>query len=135
MLRTLTTILAFAGATPGLAQVLSDPSDLTVAPLSADTFEVIEGQGAGARGLWCAAADYARDQLNPANTARLYVVEPRGDSQTVQGRKAVTFSLTPQGTVPRQTFIVGFSTYNAGSSLSVSHALSFCAGERLPGGL
>lgn len=135
MLKTLTTIFGLAVAPPGLTHGLSDPSNLTIAPLAADTFEVIEGHGAGARGLWCAAADHARDALNPGGGARLYVVTPRGPSQTVRGRAAVTFSLSPQDTVPRQTVIAALSTYQAGSTLSVSHALSLCAGQRVPGGL
>ncbi|ASM73324.1 MULTISPECIES: hypothetical protein [Roseobacteraceae] len=135
MYRPLLTILAFALASPTLAQSYSARNDLTVAPLADGAFEVIEAQGAGARGLWCAAGDYARDQLNSPSSARLYVVVPRSDSQTAAGRKAVTFALTPQGTVPRPTVFVGFSTRNAGSTLSVAHAVTFCAGERAPGGL
>lgn len=128
MFRPLLTLLAFAVATPVLAQNFTAENRLTVAPLSDDAFEVIEAHGAGARELWCAAGDYARDNLNAANTARLYVVAPRGDSRTAAGRKAVAFALTPQGATPRPAVILGVSTYNAGSNLSVAHATTLCQG-------
>ncbi len=128
MSRPLFTLIALAVATPALAQDFTAENRLSVAPTSGDAFEVIEAQGAGARELWCAAGDYARDQLNAANSARLYVVAPRGDSQTAPGHKAVAFALTPQGATPRTAVVLGFSTYNAGSNLSVAHAVSLCGG-------
>lgn len=128
MFRPLLTLLAFAVATPALAQNFTAENRLTVAPMADGAFEVIEAHGAGARALWCAAGDYARDNLNAANTARLYVVAPRGDSQTTPGRKAVRFALTPQGATPVATVILGVSPYNAGSNLSVAHATTLCQG-------
>ncbi len=128
MFRPLLTLLAFAVATPALAQNFTAENRLTVAPMADGAFEVIEAHGSGARALWCAAGDYARDNLNAADTARLYVVAPRGDSQTTPGRKAVRFALTPDGTAPRPAVILGVSTYNAGSNLSVAHATALCQG-------
>ncbi|UOA28198.1 hypothetical protein [Pseudosulfitobacter sp. DSM 107133] len=135
MFRAIVPILAISLATPTLAQSFRAPNDLRVAPLADGSFEVIEGRGAGARALWCAAADYARKVLLEPDEGRLYVVAARGDSQSVAGRKAVTFGLTAQGAVPRQVFVVGLSAYHAGSNLSVGHARTFCTDARLPGGL
>ena len=135
MFRPLLTLFAFAVATPALAQNFKAENRLTVAPISDGTFEVIEAQGAGARELWCAAGDYARDQLNAASRARLYVVTPRGNSQTTPGRKAVGFAMTPQGATPVTTVILGVSTYNAGSNLSVAHATTLCKGTHGRGGM
>lgn len=135
MFRILVPILTICLATPTLAQSFRAPNDLRVVPLQDGSFEVIEGRGAGARAMWCAAADYVRKTLNQPANSRLYVVAPRDDSQTVAGRKAVTFGLTAQGAAPRQVIVVGLSTYHAGSNLSVGHARTFCADARLPGGL
>ena len=47
-------------ATAGLAETFRAVNRLYVVPVTPDTFEVIEDRGAGARGIWCAAADYVR---------------------------------------------------------------------------
>lgn len=116
---------------------------LLAAPLAAETyraqgrvdvtpvqggFAIQNGNGMGARGMWCGAADYAHRVLGASGTQRIYVVGPR----TSQNRRApVIFSLNPQGTTPVRASILGRSTSTAGSSLSVDHAISFCADFKL----
>ena len=55
---------------------------LYVVPLTPDTFEVIEDRGAGARGIWCAAADYVQAVGRDHTGQRMYVLEPRRPSKT-----------------------------------------------------
>jgi len=91
----------------------------------------IEGDtGHGARGIWCAAADYARDELGARSDQDIYVSAPqvRGLGQP----NAVSFTLDPTGLTPVNVFIVGPSLNRQGSRLSVGHALSFCPDLYLP---
>ena len=57
--------LAFAAfaATAASAQSYRAINYLVVVPLNATDFEVIEARGEGARGIWCAAADFAEHAL------------------------------------------------------------------------
>lgn len=85
-----------------------------------------EDGGFGARGMWCAAADYARRVLGAGETARLRVERPRSTP-----RGPVTFAL---GAPERGTFsvmIVGTSLRQKGANLSVGHAFSFCADAKI----
>ncbi|MGB7241137.1 MAG: hypothetical protein WBC93_03495 [Sulfitobacter sp.] len=43
-------------------------------------FEVVDERGIGARGLWCSAAQYARDVAGAQGNARLFVLTERGTS-------------------------------------------------------
>lgn len=115
---------------------------LFAAPLAAQTF-IAEGKtrvtpvangiavasdgGMGARGMWCAAADYAISRLGANGTERLYVVEPRPRGS----RAPVVFSLDPTGLTPQRVRITGGSTRVKGATLSVGHARSFCADFRI----
>ena len=123
--------LALALATPLAAQSYRAENRVTVNPLPGGSFEVIEGGGFGARGMWCAAADYARDVLRARGTTRIYILGPRGNSLTVPGRKGVIFTLDPKGLTPEPVFIVGASLRRPGANLSVDHAYTFCADYKL----
>lgn len=92
-------------------------------------FEVASGGGYGASGIWCAAADYAREVLGAAGTSRIYVAQGRRPGLGQRG--PVRFTLDPTGLVPRATFIVGASLRHAGSTLSVDHAYIFCADAKI----
>ncbi|MDF3413150.1 hypothetical protein HKX54_01670 [Sulfitobacter sp. M57] len=111
---------------PALAQSYLAVNRLTVVPVSATAFEVIEGRGEGARGMWCAAADYVLNGQRQASNQRLYVQTPRGPSVTVAGRKGAVFTLDagslPDG--PKRSFSVTVST--AGVGLPLAHAIQFC---------
>lgn len=103
---------------------------VTVNPVSATTFDVIEAGDFGPRGIWCAAADYAGTQLGLSAGDRIYVYLPRGDSQTAPDRRGVVFTTDPMPE-PRG-FPLLFQTIRvAGSSLPVHHAKSFCSDGQL----
>jgi hypothetical protein len=103
---------------------------VTVNPVSATTFDVIEGDDFGPRGIWCAAADYAETQLGLDDSDRIYVFVPRGDSQTAPDRKGVVFTTDPMPEAGG--FPLLFQTIRvAGSSLPTHHAKSFCTDSQL----
>lgn len=122
-------LLAALISEPLMAQGYTQRNRLTFTPL--ENGVRIEGEtGHGARGTWCAAADYAREKLGARGYQDLYVSEPR-----VRGLgrpNAVSFTLDPSGLTPSDVFIVGTSLSRRGARLSVDHALTFCADLRLP---
>lgn len=97
---------------------------LAVIPLGGQDFEVIEARGAGAQGMWCAAADFAIKRLGRGSKTRLYVKEPRGPSRSVAGRTGVVFTINPNGITPRTAYSV--SVRQKGLGLPVIHAFQFC---------
>jgi hypothetical protein len=99
----------------------ADPR-LTVNPISATEFEVIEARGAGAQDIWCAAAYYAEYTLG-RDRGRLYVSVPRGPAQTAPGRTGVTFTLR-EIAEPRTG--VSVTVRREGENLPIFHALQFC---------
>ncbi len=122
---------ALSLAAPASAQTFRAENRVYVNPLPSGAFEVIEGGGYGARGLWCAAADYATDVLGASGITRLYVQQARGNSITQPGRKGVVFGLDPAGAVPSSALVLGNSIRTPGANLSVAHAQQFCADFRL----
>ena len=120
--------LALASA-PATAQSLRVENRVTVSAVPGG-FSVPDGGGMGARGMWCAAGEYAARRAGAAETARVYVAVPRGRGFD---RAPVVFTLDPAGLVPRPVLILGTSLTRAGSSLSVAHARSLCADFRLTG--
>lgn len=92
-------------------------------------FQVQGDGGYGARGVWCAAADYARDVLGAHGFARIYVAEGRAPGFGQRG--PVHFTLDPAGLRPSPVFVVGASLQTAGATLSVDHAQTFCADAKL----
>lgn len=111
----------------GNAQTFRAINDLDVVPLRGGLFEVIEARGEGARGIWCAAAEYAERRLGARG--RLYVAQARGKSVAVAGRKSVVFTLNeailPQGAF-RSTSV---STAQVGLGLPIAHAIQFCRND------
>lgn len=117
--------LALAGATAASAQDFRAENRVTVTLVDGG-FQIADGAGFGARGMWCAAADYADDVLGARSTARIYVVGPR-----LSFDAPVTFSLDPSDVSPRQVQVLSQSLRVAGANLSLAHAQSFCADARL----
>ncbi|MGB3247399.1 MAG: hypothetical protein WBB25_22930 [Sulfitobacter sp.] len=117
-------------ATSLAAQTLRVEGRINVSPV-AGGFLVEDGGGNGARGMWCAASEYARRVLGASGTQRIYVTGPLTSSNR---RAPVRFSLDPGGTTPSRVTILGVSIYTAGASLSVDHAIGFCADFRLSHG-
>ena len=121
----LATILCAATTLPATAATFRAENGITVTG-EGSRFSVPNGAGFGARGAWCAAADYARDVLGAAGTDRIYVAKARAN-----GRAPIHFTLDPTGLTPRAVFILGASLRQPGGNLSVDHARSFCADYRL----
>lgn len=115
----------FAALAPPSAQAadLFGPSRLSVTPV-ANGFAVENDKSHGARGMWCAAGEFARASGRPAPETRIYVAEPR--PLRLGARDPVVFTLDPAGLVPRGAFVPGLSLGQAGSSMSLAHALSLC---------
>ena len=93
----------------------------------ASGFVVPNGGGFGARGIWCTAADFARNGLGARGVARLDVAEASQSGQS----GPVRFTLDPTGLTPVPVTLTGSSFRRAGSNLSIDHAYSFCADVRL----
>ena len=119
--------LSFAvlGALPASAQDFRAVNRVDVTPVDGG-FQTADGAGFGARGMWCAAADYARNALNARSNARIYVVGLRQSFDA-----PVTFSLDQGGNDPKQVLILARSLRVAGANLSLAHAQGFCADVRL----
>ncbi len=123
-------ILLAALPTLASAQAFKAVNRLTVVPLGGGAFEVIEARGEGARGMWCAAADYALAR-SQANGQRLYVKTPRGPAQSVNGRKGVVFTTNEASLgVPTQQSL-SVSVRTAGVGLPLHHAYQFCRDYQL----
>ncbi len=129
MIRKLLVLSVVIGcSTPLAAEVFRAENHVKVTG-TAGGFEVANGGGYGARGMWCAAADYARRVLGAPGNARMYIAEGRVPG--LGQRAPVRFTLDPAGLNPSPVVIVGASLRKAGASLSVDHAHQFCADARL----
>ncbi|SFD47349.1 hypothetical protein SAMN04488523_10181 [Sulfitobacter brevis] len=115
-----------AVATQSQAQVYRAQNQLYVVPLNGGDFEVIEDHGEGARGIWCAAASFARYAQGTATDQRLYVKSPRGPSISGVGRIGVVFTTRADTlpVAPKQAYSV--SVRDAGLGLPIHHAYQFC---------
>ncbi|MEM7522121.1 MAG: hypothetical protein AAF307_13955 [Pseudomonadota bacterium] len=122
----LSLVLAMLSTVPVAAQGYRAVNKLQVVPLNGGAFEVIEARGEGARGIWCAAADYVLARSGGGNGKRLYVKDPRGPAVTAPGRKGVTFTTNPAalGSAPTQSLSITVNTPGVG--LPVNHAVQFC---------
>lgn len=123
--------LTVAILTGGLSAAAAAPSykavnHLKVYGMTQTSFEVIESLGEGARGMWCAAADYAIHQLGVPTTQRLYVKSPRGRSQSGAGRIGVVFT-TDESSLPTEpSRSVAVRVDTPGLGLPAYHANQFC---------
>ncbi len=128
-MRYLTTVLLTCLiASPVNAQTFRAENRVDVVP-TANGFAVQSGGGFWARGMWCAAADYARDRLGARGTDRVYIRTAR--TPGLGQRSAIEFTLDPAGLNPVAVVSVGASLRNAGANLSVDHAQTFCADRKL----
>ena len=115
-------------AAPASAQSFRAENRVDVLPVPGG-FDVQSGGGYGARGMWCAAADYARRVLRAPGGQPIYIAEGRRPG--LGQRAPVRFTLDPAGLQPRDVLIVGSSLRFAGSTLTVDHAYGFCADARV----
>lgn len=95
---------------------------------SGSGFTVTGSDGFGARGVWCAAADYARVAAGAPTSKRLYVQGQSGNGRTVR------FSLSPRGVTPTKVTSLGRSISTPGANLTIGHALGYCADRKLTTG-
>ena len=116
-------LCAALGAVPAMAQERFGPGRLDVSPAGAG-FAVENDINHGARGMWCAAGQYAEATGRDAPRQRIYVAEPR--PMVLGARGPVVFTLDPAGLSPSNAWISGLSLARAGSSMSVAHARSLC---------
>lgn len=58
-------------------------------------FEVFARAGDSGSDLWCAASEFAERELRVPTNGRIYLVTPRGPSQTRPGRTSATFTISP----------------------------------------
>ena len=118
-------------ATAGAADANTYRADnrVVVTETGAGTFSLPSTGKYGARGAWCAAAEYATDVLGASGTTRLYVLEP-----AVTNSGPVGFGLDPRGTTPVAVLGTTAALRTAGSNLSIDHAQQFCQDRRLRSG-
>lgn len=121
-------VIAALMATQANAATFRAENGVIVVPVP-NGFSVTGDAGLGARGMWCAAADYARSREGAGNGQRLYVAEGRTPRQGQ--RSPVTFTLDPTGLTPSSITILGTSLTRPGANLSVGHAYGFCADSKL----
>jgi hypothetical protein len=120
----LAALLAAVTPLAAAAQSYRAINDLEVFPLDRTTFEVIEARGEGPQGIWCAAAEYAKNRLR--TQARIYIIKGRDGARSVAGRKSVVFT-TDVASLPAGPFrSISVSTSRVGVGLPVNHALQFC---------
>ena len=123
--------LAVAMALPAVAanaETFKAQNRVTVTTQGDGVFYAPMANQGGARGTWCAAADYATEVLGANGHERLYVVAPKTTNSGPTG-----FALDPQGVdaMPVSGLSAGLRT--KGANLSVSHAYQFCHDSRIIG--
>lgn len=102
---------------------------IPVNQIDANSFEVIENDGAGGTQLWCAAGLFTRKALGQRG-GELYIESPRGPAQTMPGRKGVVFTTEP---VAGAFNSVSQGVRRAGQSFSMTHAYALCRSGRSQG--
>jgi hypothetical protein len=110
-------------AAPALGQSLHPQHDLQITPVSGGFLVENDGEN-GARGMWCAAGVHAKASGAGAPQQRIYVAEAR--TPGLGQRDPVKFTLDPSGLTPQSVLLIGASFRQAGTSMSVQHALSLC---------
>lgn len=118
---TLTLVAAAADA-----QTFRAENRVTVTPQGGGLFAVDTASRYGARGAWCAGADYAIDVLGARGGERLTVRSPQSSNSG-----PVTFGLGAGNTTPVGVTGTSAALRTAGSNLSVNHAYQFCYDARL----
>ncbi len=126
MRRLLTLLICLLLPLQAAAQAYRAENWLVVVPLNAHDFEVIEDRGEGARGIWCAASDFAQTVLALPPAERLYIKTPRGPSVSGAGRRGVVFTTQAGRAGPDVGPSYSVSVRRAGENLPSHHARQFC---------
>ncbi|MFK7835496.1 MAG: hypothetical protein AB8B60_04690 [Sulfitobacter sp.] len=114
------------GAASASAQTFRAENRVVVTGQGNGLFSVPSSSKFGARGAWCAAADYAMDVLGAPGTTRLYVRSPKTSNSG-----PVVFATSPGDTSPVGVLSTSAALRTAGANLSVDHAFQFCYDARL----
>ena len=101
---------------------LRDRFDIPVYPIDANSFEVVENDGAGGTQLWCAAGTYVREVLRQRRGS-IYILEARGDSRAEPGRKSVIFTTQP---TDNAFYSVSQGVRRSGKTFTAVHAYALC---------
>lgn len=118
--------LACLGAVPAVAEPFIANRGVRVLPVDSIVYEVVPGRSGGTWDYWCAAAQYARRELDANWTDRFYVVRGRDMSVTTGRRSSVQFTLYPEraGVIPKIGWLsLGF---RPGESMSVQQGYGYC---------
>mmetsp|Transcript_22601 Transcript_22601/g.36921 ORF Transcript_22601/g.36921 Transcript_22601/m.36921 type:complete len:146 (+) Transcript_22601:1211-1648(+) len=99
---------------------------LPVNTIDANSFEVIENDGAAGTQIWCAAGLFTRQALGQRG-GDLYIEVARGPAQTAPGRKGVVFTTEP---VAGAFNSVSQGVKRAGQTFSMAHAYALCRSGR-----
>lgn len=129
MLRSIVPLVAVVAtiALPLEAQTFRAENRVNVTAGPNNTLSISSGGEYGARGMWCAAADYAQDVLGARGIDRLVIEAPRTST-----RGPVVFAVKGRNDVSGGGVqIIGASLRTAGANLSVDHAYQFCHDARL----
>ena len=120
--------VAAVGLGPSMvaAQAYQAVNLLQVVPLSQTDFEVIEARGEGARGMWCAAADFAINRLGILRNERLYIKSPRGRSVSGAGRIGAVFTTDAASLSVPPSRSYSVTVRDTGVGLPLHHAYQFC---------
>ncbi len=118
--------LVMAMIVPASAQTFQAINRLQVVPLNQSDFEVIEARGEGARGIWCAAADYALARFGNTGQQRMYIKSPRGPSVSSAGRKGVVFTMDASSLAVAPSRSLSVTVRTVGVGLTLNHAVQFC---------
>ena len=121
----LTAVLGLTATTVS-AQSFRAENRVIVTPQGDGLFAVETSSRYGARGAWCAAADYAMDRLGASSVARIYVRGPKASNSA-----PVVFGMDAGDTSPTGVFSTSTALRTAGSNLTVAHAFQFCYDSRL----
>ncbi|MEM6941955.1 MAG: hypothetical protein AAF943_05155 [Pseudomonadota bacterium] len=113
--------VGIALASQAAAQTFRAENRVTVTPQSGGLFSVPTNTSFGARGAWCAAADYAIDVLGVSDGNRLYVRNPQSSNSG-----PVVFGISPGSTTPAAVSGISSALRLAGSNLSINHAYQYC---------
>jgi hypothetical protein len=131
MRKSILTLLCLLMPLHAAAQAYRAENWLIVVPLTARDFEVIEDHGAGARHIWCAAADFAQNVLGLPRGERLFVKTPRGPSVSGVGRTGVVFTTDPERVSGDTGQSYSVTVRRAGENLPSHHARQFCLDRQI----
>ncbi|MEM8655347.1 MAG: hypothetical protein AAGF36_11420 [Pseudomonadota bacterium] len=117
-------IIVLPTLAPAQDLVRRERFQIPIFSIDANTFEVIENDGAGGSELWCAAGIYVRRTLRQRG-GDITILTPLGPAQAVPGRRSVVFTTAPDAPA---TTSYSQGVRLAGKRFSMAHAYALCRG-------